>query len=77
MITAREARIKTQDVIDKCLTKELSQIDELIQDAISNGTFEMHSEGSLSETTRKALEANGYTVKTGSQYNQSYYFIKW
>lgn len=77
MITAREARIKTKDVINKCLTKELSQINELIQEAISEGEFEIHNEGTLSETTRKALEENGYTIKTGSQYNESYYFIKW
>lgn len=77
MITAREARIITQDIIDKWLTKELSQINELIQEAISEGKFEIHNEGTLSETTREALEQNGYTIKTGTQYNQSYYFIKW
>ena len=59
MMTAREARIKTEDVIDKCLTKELSEINELVQEVIGEGKFETHNEGALSETTRKALEESG------------------
>ena len=77
MISATEARFKAIVTIQKGLTDELKKITEEIQEAIAKGKFEIHNEGCLSDETKKVLKENGYKIETGSQYNQSYYFIRW
>lgn len=77
MLSASEAKAKTQNNIDDCVTQELSKLNDQILDAITNGKFSISNEGSLQPETRKKLEELGYEIKTGTQYNESYYSISW
>ncbi len=77
MISASEARKKTENNINNCATKELSEIMEKIDRAIANGKFSISDDGYLQSQTRKKLEELGYKVETGSQYNEGYYSVSW
>ncbi len=77
MISAIEARKKTENNINNCVTKELSEIMEKINKAITNGKFSISNDGYLETETEQRLEELGYKIKTGSQYNESYYSVSW
>ncbi len=77
MISASEARKKTENNINNCATKELSEIMKQIDKAIANGNFLISNDGYLQSQTRKKLEELGYKVETGSQYNEGYYSVSW
>lgn len=77
MLSAKQANAKTKEVIDKYRTEELSKIEKQIMSAISKGEFFINNEGYLSEVAKQRLKADGYKVKQGSQYNESYYVISW
>lgn len=77
MISSDEARKKTENNINNCVTKELSEIMEKIDKAIVNGRFSISNDGYLESQIRKKLEEFGYKVETGSQYNESYYSVSW
>lgn len=77
MLSASEAKTKTQNNIDDCITQELEELNKKINNAISCGKFSICNDGYLQPETRKRLEQLGYKVETGSQYNQSYYSISW
>lgn len=77
MLSASEANQKTRNNIKKCLTKELSELEKQIDEAISNGKFSISNDGYLQSETKDRLEELGYKVSTGSQYNESYYSISW
>lgn len=77
VITAKEANTKTLEIISSCITNELSEIMNNIQNEINEGRFCYSNDGYLHEVTKKKLEELGYKVKTGSQYNEPYYSISW
>jgi len=77
MISASEARKKTENNINNCVTKELSEIMEKINKAIANGKFSISNDGYLETETERRLEELGYKIKTDSQYNESYYSVSW
>ena len=77
MLSASEANQKTRNNIKKCLTKELSELEKQIDEAISNGKFSISNDGYLQSETKERLEELGYKVSTRSQYNESYYSISW
>lgn len=77
MISASEARKKTENNINNCITKELSEIMEQINEAIEDGKFSISNDEYLQSETKQRLEELGYKVKTGSQYNESYYSVSW
>lgn len=75
--SASEANKMTNNAIDSCITQQLAEISKLIRDAIADGRFSISEDGCLKPETRKKLEALGYKVRTGTQYNESYYTISW
>lgn len=77
MLSASEAKAKTQNNIDDCVTQELNKLDEQISNAIAEGKFSISNDGSLQLETRKKLEELGYEIKSGTQYNESYYSVSW
>lgn len=77
MLSASEAKKKTWNNIESCVTNELNQITKQIEEAISNGKFSICNDGILQHTTQERLESLGYKVETGSQYNESYYSVSW
>ncbi len=77
VINAKEARQKTENNINNCATKELSEIMEKIEKTIANGKFSISNDGYLESETEQRLEELGYKIKTGSQYNESYYSVSW
>lgn len=77
MLSASEAKKKTQDSINDRVTKELDKLNKQIDKAIARGSFSISNDGILQSETSKRLESLGYRVQTGSQYNESYYNISW
>lgn len=77
MYSAKEAKIKTNEVISKAKTNELNEIQSAIEEAINNGDFYITKDGSLRKETKEALVKMGYSVTGGIQYNESYYTISW
>lgn len=77
MLSASEARTKTQNNINDCTTKELAKLEEQMANAILEGKFSISNDGCLQFSTRQRLEELGYKVTTGSQYNEPYYSISW
>ena len=77
LLTAVEAHKKTQENIQNCVTIELQKLSEQINDAIAEGKYSITNDGYLKCETQRRLEELGYKVQTGSQYNESYYSIRW
>ena len=77
LLSASEAHKKTTDNIKNCSAKQLVEISKRISDAIANGRFSINGNDCLQYETIQRLEELGYKVKTGSQYNESYWSISW
>ncbi len=77
MITANEAREKTELARQSDTKREMERIEHEIEQAISKGDNNIALDGAISHTTAKCLRNLGYEVHTGSQYNESYFTIKW
>jgi hypothetical protein len=77
MISAKEARSETNKNLENFLTIELEDVEKKIREAIKQGRYSISENGCLSNQSIKALEDVGFTVKTGNQYNESYYSISW
>ena len=75
--SASEANKMTNNAIDSCITQQLAEISKLTRGAIADGRFSISEDGCLKPETRKKLEALGYKIRTGTQYNKSYYIISW
>ncbi len=73
----QERKQKTENNINNCAAKELSEIMGKIDKAIANGEFLFSTNGYLQPETKQRLEELGYKVETGSQYNESYYSVSW
>ena len=77
MISAKEARKQSEQNKQNILNKEMTIIEEEINNEISQGNNNVYIDGSVSLNARQMLEQLGYDVKCGSQYNESYTNIKW
>ena len=77
LLSASEAHKNTVNNIKNCSTKQLAEISKRISDAIADGRFSINENGCLQYETTQRLEELGYKVKTGSQYNESYWSISW
>ena len=77
LLSASEAHKNTVNNIKNCSTKQLAEISKRISDTIANGKFSISGDGCLQYETIQRLEELGYKVKTGSQYNKSYWSISW
>ena len=76
MIIAEEARKQTLKNIENGTTEALKEISEKISNAIQAGKFFIIVD-KLSHNAQKQLEYLGYTIDSGSQYNEMYYKISW
>lgn len=77
MISANEAREKTEAVRNNSVKRELERIEHEIKEAISKGDNNITLDGTISNLTENYLRQLGYEVYTDSQYNESYLTIKW
>lgn len=77
MITANEAREKTESVRQNGVKREMERIEQEIEQAISKGDNNIALDGTISHPTAECLRNLGYEVSTGSQYNEEYFTIKW
>lgn len=77
MTTASEARKKTEAVRNNGVKRDVERIEREIQEAISKGDNNIALDGVISRPTAEYLRSLGYEVNTGSQYNESYFTIKW
>lgn len=77
MITAQEAKIRTQDNIDDFTTKKMLEIEGYISSAMKIGQFSTTVDGILEPYIKAQLENLGYKIILGDQYNDYYYTISW
>lgn len=77
MISANEAREKTEAVRNNGIERELERIEHEIEKAIRNGGNSIALDGTISDPTANYMRKLGYEVHTSSQYNESYFAIKW
>ena len=77
MIAAQEARKRTVCKIQHLASIEMAEIERLIENAIENCEYSVSQDGVLSRSCKEHLESLGYKVETGTQYNESWYCIKW
>lgn len=77
MISAREAREKTNEIKQKGIAYEISKIEPEIEKAILAGRDSVSIGGSLSEPTMDWLRSLGYEAHNFAQCNASYFTIKW
>lgn len=76
ILRAEEARKQTLQNIENGTTKVLEEISGKISNAINNGKFFIVLD-KLSYDAQKQLKYLGYTIDSGSQYNEMYYKISW
>jgi len=77
MLSAAEARMKTN--YHRTLNAELEMltIEEQINEAVSKGRSFITNSGTLQHETKQKLKELGYIVTIGNQYNDFYYTIAW
>lgn len=76
MITAENAKEKALNAKLEW-REEFGEIEKCIEDLASSGIFYVTKSGYIHPQLRRILEALGYKVKTGTQYNEPYYTISW
>lgn len=74
-ISAKEANTKTIEVLNNCISKELNEIMNNIQNEVNKGKFYYIADGCLHEVNKRRLEELGYKVETSIE--PSYYSISW
>lgn len=77
MISANEARKKTESVRNNGVERELERIEHEIEKAINKGDNNIALDGTISHPTANYMRQLGYEVHAGNQYNESYFTIKW
>lgn len=75
--TAAEAKNVTELSIENSITKQLEELSFEINTAIHKGKYDIANDGTLDSEVKRRLEALGYNVTIGNQYNRSYYTISW
>jgi hypothetical protein len=75
--TAQQAREMVENAMINKERKEFEYVSDLILTAINNNQTDVNGDGRLILATTEKLKELGYKVKTGSQYNQSFYSIHW
>lgn len=76
MLTAKKAKERALNV-KMGFHAELHEIERHIEDLSSSGVFYFSKSGYIHPQIKRLLEWLGYTVKTGTQYNEPYYTIRW
>ncbi len=77
MISAKEAREKTEAVKNNGIESELKRIENSIEKAVSKGDNNIVLDDTISHPTANYLRQLGYDVYIGIQYNEPYFTIKW
>lgn len=77
LLSAEESRKRADKKTNEALTKELQEVATKINTASREGKYSYSEDRCLTSEIRTRLEALGYKVEVGSQYNQSYYSISW
>lgn len=75
--TAAEAKNVTKLAIENSITKQLEELSFEINTATHKGKYAIANDGTLDSEVKRRLEALGYNVTIGNQYNKSYYTIRW
>lgn len=76
MLTAEKAKERAINA-KMGFHEELREIERYIEDLSSSGVFYVSKSGYIHPQLKRLLEALGYKVKTGTQYNEPYYTISW
>lgn len=77
MISAREARLRSDATKEKLFNSELNNIQNKIKEAISEGKCYCYYYGKMHLDIKQQLENLGYHVETCTQYNETSYKIDW
>lgn len=77
MITAKRAREQSDSIVTSKRSALLETIESEIKTQISKGGYCADFAGTIGSNEKKYLEQLGYEVKRGSQYNESYFTVKW
>ena len=78
ILSAKEARMLTEEHIEETIASQLGEIGAKIAYAAKNGDESVTLEGTLNKNVREKLEKIlEYKVETGTQCNESYYTISW
>lgn len=77
MISAKEARLRSDDIKEKLFNSELNNIQNEIEKAISEGKSYCYYYSEITSNIKQQLENLGYYVETYTQYNETYYKISW
>lgn len=75
--TAAEAKNVTESSIEDSIAKQLEKLSSDINNAAHKGKYDITNDGILDSAIKRRLEALGYKVTIGNQYNESYYTISW
>lgn len=77
MYTAKRARAETEAVNRQRVEFGIIKLEAKIKEAVKQGKFSVTIDGTVAEQTREHLKGMGYSIQTGTQYNESYTCIKW
>lgn len=76
MMTANEARLKTEETIKNDLDLEMHNIELKIEEAIKQGK-DIIDTPDISYQAKTLLKELGYNVSSGSHYNEYYCYVDW
>ena len=78
MISAREARLRSDTAKEKLFNSKLNDIQKQIEEAISKGEhYCYYYDNTISLDIKQQLEKLGYHIETHTQYNETQYKISW
>lgn len=77
MISATEARLRSDTAKEKLFNLELNNIQNEIEKAISEGKCYCYYYSKMRLDIKQQLENLGYHVETCTQYNETSYKINW
>lgn len=77
MISATEARLRSDAAKEKLFNSELNDIQNEIEKAISKGKHYCYYYSKMHLDIKQQLENLGYYIETYTQYNETSYKISW